>query len=99
MPELKEVLSANSPIIEKTRFSMLTTKVLDKVKQTAAIKQVSNTGGNSHTHTPSAFGCAALHPATCQRCCMHSQHASRCDSAVLLSPPLDAGVCRCCCVA
>ena len=72
--ELKEVLSANSPIVEKTRFSMLTQEVMETLKQTSAIKQVVMTGC---WHTAS-LGCLqhqflALQHAACtvsmtQRC-------------------------------
>jgi len=57
--ELKEVLSANSPIIEKTRFSMVTQEVHDLLKQKSPITQVGQLTGQqrpgSPWHTSSAF--------------------------------------------
>jgi hypothetical protein len=38
--ELKDVLSANSPVVAKTRFSMLTPEVHELVKQNKTISQV-----------------------------------------------------------
>jgi hypothetical protein len=38
--ELKDVLSANSPIVEKTKFSMLTADVASTLQQKSAISQV-----------------------------------------------------------
>lgn len=46
--ELKEVLSANSPIIEKTRFSMVTQEVHDLLKQKSPITQVLLCGIEAH---------------------------------------------------
>lgn len=46
--ELKDVLSANSPIVEKTKFSMLTADVASTLQQKSAISQVLLCGIEAH---------------------------------------------------
>lgn len=46
--ELKDVLSANSPVVAKTRFSMLTPEVHELVKQNKTISQVLLCGIEAH---------------------------------------------------
>lgn len=48
VPELKDVLSPSSPIVAKTRFSMLTAEVHDLLKQKSAISQVLLCGIEAH---------------------------------------------------